>query len=250
MSDTAAPGPPITVDDPSGVERILVVTAHPDDVDFGVAGSVASWTKAGIDVAYCIVTDGDAGGSDHSITRPEMAAIRRDEQRAAAAEVGVTDVTFLGYPDGKLVPSIDLRRDISRQVRIHRPERLLCQSPDRMWDRIGASHPDHLAAGEAAVCAAYPDARNPFAHPELLDEGLEPHAVTEIWMMAAPGTNRIVDVTDTFDRKVAALLCHRSQVGDGAGFEARISEWLAAGAAVAGLAEGRLAESFRVVACP
>jgi len=110
----------------------------------------------------------------------------------------VTDVTFLGYPDGRLIPSIELRRDISRQVRIHRPQRLVCQSPDRMWDRIGASHPDHLAAGEAAVCAAYPDARNPFAHPELLEEGLEPHAVTEIWMMAAPGTNRVVDVTRHF----------------------------------------------------
>jgi LmbE family N-acetylglucosaminyl deacetylase len=250
MADITAPGPAITVDDPAGVERILVVTAHPDDVDFGVAGSVASWTKAGIDVAYCIVTDGDAGGSDRTITRPEMAAIRRDEQRAAAAEVGVTDVTFLGYPDGRLVPSIELRRDISRQVRVHRPERLVCQSPDRMWDRIGASHPDHLAAGEASVCAAYPDARNPFAHPELLEEGLEPHAVAEIWMMAAPGTNRVVDVTDTFDRKVAALLCHQSQVATAEGLEARLREWLTVGAQAAGLAEGRMAESFRVVPCP
>jgi LmbE family N-acetylglucosaminyl deacetylase len=179
-----------------------------------------------------------------------MATIRQAEQRAAAAEVGVTDVTFLGYPDGRLVPSIELRRDISRQVRIHRPDRLVCQSPDRMWDRIGASHPDHLAAGEAAVCAAYPDARNPFAHPELLAEGLEPYAVTEIWMMAAPGTNRVVDVTDTFDRKIAALMSHRSQVGDADGLEPRIREWLTAGAQVAGLAEGRLAESFRVVPCP
>ncbi|HXQ44229.1 MAG TPA: PIG-L deacetylase family protein [Acidimicrobiales bacterium] len=249
MVEGASPEP-IPVDDPSGVERILVVTAHPDDVDFGVAGSVATWVKSGIEVTYCIVTDGDAGGSDRTLSRPEMAAIRRDEQRAAAAEVGVTDVTFLGYPDGRLVTSLELRRDISRQVRIHRPERLVCQSPERMWDRIGASHPDHLAAGEAAVCAAYPDARNPFAHPELLGEGLEPHAVAELWMMAAPGANRIVDVTDTFERKVAALLCHRSQVGEGEGLEARLREWLSAGARSAGLAEGRLAESFRVVATP
>ncbi len=250
MADGATPGPVLPVDDLVGVERILVVTAHPDDVDFGVAGSVATWVKAGIEVAYCIVTDGDAGGSDRSISRPEMAAIRRDEQRAAAAEVGVTDVTFLGYPDGRLVTSIELRRDISRQVRVHRPQRLVCQSPERMWDRIGASHPDHLVAGEAAVCAAYPDARNPFAHPELLEEGLEPHAVAELWMMAAPGADRIVDVTDTFDRKVAALLCHRSQISDGPGLEARLREWLSAGARAAGLAEGRLAESFRVVATP
>jgi LmbE family N-acetylglucosaminyl deacetylase len=250
MADGATPAATIPLDDPSGVERILVVTAHPDDVDFGVAGSVATWVKSGIGVSYCIVTDGDAGGSDRTISRPEMAAIRQDEQRAAAAEVGVTDVTFLGYPDGRVVRSLGLRRDISRQVRIHRPQRLVCQSPDRLWDRLGASHPDHLAAGEAAVCAAYPDARNPFAHPELLEEGLEPHAVAEIWMMAAPGTNRVVDVTDTFDRKIAALLCHRSQVGDGEGFDARIREWLSSGARAAGLPEGRLVESFRVVPCP
>jgi LmbE family N-acetylglucosaminyl deacetylase len=243
-------GEVIPVDQPDGVERILVVTAHPDDVDFGVAGSVATWVKGGIEVAYCIVTDGDAGGSDRTISRPEMAVIRREEQRAAAAEVGVTEVAFLGYPDGRLVPSIELRRDISRRVRIHRPQRLVCQSPERLWDRIGASHPDHLAAGEAAVCAAYPDARNPFAHPELLEEGLEPHAVSELWMMAAPQTNRIVDVTDTFDRKIAALLCHRSQVGGGEGLETRLRQWLSAAGAAAGLADGRLAESFQVVATP
>jgi LmbE family N-acetylglucosaminyl deacetylase len=250
MADPAPSGTTLPLDDPSGVERILVVTAHPDDVDFGVAGSVATWVKAGIGVAYCIVTDGDAGGSDRTISRSEMAVIRRDEQRAAAAEVGVTDVTFLGYPDGRLVPSIELRRDISRQIRIHSPQRLVCPSPERMWDRIGASHPDHLAAGEAAVCAAYPDARNPFAHPELLEEGLEPFAVSELWMMAAPGANRVVDVTDTFDRKIAALRCHRSQVGDGEGLDDRLREWLSAGARAAGLADGRLAESFRVVATP
>jgi LmbE family N-acetylglucosaminyl deacetylase len=249
MADPA-PGTGFTLDDSTGVERILVVTAHPDDVDFGVAGSVATWVKAGIEVAYCIVTDGDAGGSDRTITRTEMAAIRQREQRAAAAEVGVTDVTFLGYPDGRLVPSIELRRDISRQIRVHRPQRLVCQSPDRMWDRLGASHPDHLAAGEAAVDAAYPDARNPFAHPELLEEGLEPYSVSEIWMMAAPGADRVVDVTDTFDRKLAALMCHQSQVGTGEGLEARLREWLGASAQAAGLGAGRLAESFRVVPCP
>src|ERR1700735_5152937 len=106
MADAVVPAATMTLDEPTAVAGILVVTAHPDDVDFGVAGSVATWVKAGIEVAYCIVTDGDAGGSDRTITRPQMATIRRDEQRAAAAEVGVTDVTFLGYPDGRLVPSI------------------------------------------------------------------------------------------------------------------------------------------------
>jgi len=240
----------LALDQPEGVERILVVAAHPDDVDFGVAGSVASWVKAGIEVTYCIVTDGDAGGSDRSISRPAMAVLRREEQRAAAAEVGVSDVAFLGYPDGRLTPSIELRSDISRQIRLLRPQRLVCQSPERLWDRLPASHPDHLAAGEASVCAVYPDARNPFAHPELLAEDLEPHTVGEIWMMAAPNPNRAVDVTDTFDRKIAALRRHRSQVGEGEWLDERIRTWVEAGGRQAGLGEGQLAELFRVVATP
>ncbi|MGD0811469.1 MAG: PIG-L deacetylase family protein [Acidimicrobiales bacterium] len=229
---------------------MLVVTAHPDDVDFGAAGSVAGWVKAGIDVAYCIVTDGDAGGSDRSISRQDMAKLRQEEQRAAASEVGVTAVTFLGYPDGRLSASIELRRDVSRVVRQFRPDRLVCQSPDRYWDRIGASHPDHLAAGEAATCVAYPDARNPFAHPELLEEGLEPHAVKELWLMASPHSNRVVDVTTTFDRKIAALRHHKSQVGDEGDLEERLRGWLSANARAAGLEDGSLAELFQVVQMP
>ncbi|MHB8328077.1 MAG: PIG-L deacetylase family protein [Acidimicrobiales bacterium] len=250
VTATAAPLSISQEDSPAGVERVLVVTAHPDDVDFGVAGSVAAWVKAGVEVVYCIVTDGDAGGSDRSMARADMARIRRDEQRAAASEVGVSDVVFLGYPDGRVTASMELRRDISRQIRRVRPQRLLCQSPERLWNRLGASHPDHLAAGEAAVCAAYPDAGNPFAHPELLEEGFEPFAVSELWVMASPGTDRVVDVTDTFERKIAALRCHRSQVGDAEGLEERIRAWLTEGARAAGLAEGRLAESFRVVVLP
>jgi LmbE family N-acetylglucosaminyl deacetylase len=229
------------------VARILVVCAHPDDVDFGVAGSVAHWTKGGVEVSYCIVTDGDAGGSDRSMPRQEMARLRRREQQEAAAEVGVTDVEFLGYPDGRLTASMDLRRDVSRQIRRLRPDRVVCQSPERIWDRLPASHPDHLAAGEASVCAVYPDARNPFAHPELLEEGLEPFAVPELWLMADPRTTHVVDVTDTFPLKIAALRRHRSQVGDAEGLEDRIRSWLSAGAERAGMPAGRLAESFHAV---
>jgi LmbE family N-acetylglucosaminyl deacetylase len=230
-----------------GIERILVVTAHPDDVDFGVSGSVATWVKAGIEVAYCVVTDGDAGGSDRSISRSDVAVLRREEQRAAAAEVGVSDVEFLGYPDGRLSPSIELRRDISRQIRRFQPQRLVCQSPERWWERLGASHPDHLAAGEASVCSVFPDARNPFAHPELLDEGLEPYSVAELWMMAAPKANIAVDITDTFDRKIAALRRHRSQVGEGEWLDERLRTWAQASGRQAGLREGRMAELFQVV---
>jgi LmbE family N-acetylglucosaminyl deacetylase len=257
MSDTgpatgaAAPAPRVALDEPAGIERILVVTAHPDDVDFGVAGSVATWVKAGIEVTYCIVTDGDAGGSDRSISRHDMAMLRREEQRAAAAEVGVNDVVFLGFPDGRLTVSFELRRDISRQIRIVKPQRVVCPSPERLWERIAASHPDHLAAGEATLCAVYPDARNPFAHPELLDdEGLEPHTVPELWIMASPHADRAVDITDAFDRKVAALRRHVSQIGEGEWVEARMREWAQANAAQAGLPEGRLAEVFQVVLTP
>ena len=233
-----------------GIARVLVVAAHPDDADFGSAGTVARWTDAGIEVSYCIVTDGDAGGSDRSIPRSALAGIRRDEQRAAAAVVGVQDVCFLGYPDGALVASNELRRDICRVVRTLRPDRVVCQSPERYWDAIGASHPDHLAAGEATVCAFYPDARNPFAHPELLGEGLEPHTVRELWICAHPEPNRAVDVTDFFDRKIAALRSHVSQVGEGEWLADRVGGWLEAGASRAGLPPGLLAELFRVVTAP
>ncbi|MGA3218622.1 MAG: PIG-L deacetylase family protein [Acidimicrobiales bacterium] len=226
------------------------MTAHPDDVDFGAGGSVATWVKAGIEVAYCVATDGDAGGSDRSISRSDMARIRRQEQRAAGAELGVTNITFLGYPDGRLAPTLELRKDVCRAVRQFRPDRLVCQSPERNWERIGASHPDHLATGEAAACVAYPDARNPFAHPELLEEGLEPHAVKEMWLMASPRPNRAVDITDAFDRKVTALRQHESQVAHETDLEGRLRSWASAGARAAGLADGRLAELYQVVVMP
>ncbi|HWD53002.1 MAG TPA: PIG-L deacetylase family protein [Acidimicrobiales bacterium] len=245
---TVVPRPILEIDPgPDGVERILVVTAHPDDVDFGAAGSVATWTRAGVEVAYCIVSDGDAGGSDRTVSRAEVAALRREEQRAAAANVGVSDVTFLGHPDGRVLPTIELRRDISRVIRQFRPERVVTQSPERNWERLYASHPDHLAAGEATCCAVYPDARNPFAHPELLDEGLEPHTVAELWIMATERANRVVDATDQFDRKLAALKSHRSQVGDGEHLEDILRPWMSGAALSAGLPDGRLAEAFHVV---
>jgi LmbE family N-acetylglucosaminyl deacetylase len=238
----------LPLDDPGeDVSRILMVMAHPDDVDFGTAGSVAAWTDSGIEVSYCIVTDGDAGGSDRSISRSDMAAIRREEQTAAAHIVGVKDVTFLGYPDGRLTSSIELRRDISREIRRVRPDRVVCQSPERMWERIYASHPDHLAAGEAAICAVYPDARNPFAHPELLEEGFEPHTVPELWMAAFNAPTIAVDVTATFDRKVEALLCHKSQVGDGAQLSKMLRSWLEPSGKRAGLPAGGMAEVFKVI---
>ncbi len=236
-----------------GVRRVLVVTAHPDDVDFGSAGAVAAFTAAGVEVTYCIVTNGDAGGSDREMSRADMANLRQDEQRAAAAVVGVSDVRFLGHPDGMVQATIELRRDISRVIRQVRPERVITQSPERNWDFIFASHPDHLAAGEAAVCAVYPDARNPFAHPELLDvEGLEPWTVNELWLMgpAGVGAGIAVDTSATVERKVAALLSHKSQIGDPESLSARVREWGQANGQAAGLPEGSSAELFRVTLVP
>jgi LmbE family N-acetylglucosaminyl deacetylase len=225
--------------------RILVITAHPDDVDFGAAGSVARWVDEGHEVSYCIVTDGDAGGFDPAVPRAEIPAIRRAEQRAAARVVGVEDVHFLGYPDGRLMVSIELRRDISRVIRLVRPERVVCPSPERNWARIYASHPDHLAAGEAALGAVYPDARNPFAHPELAAEGLEAHSVLEVWMMAAPDPDVFVDITDHIEAKISALRCHESQITDPSALDGMIRGWTGATARAAGLPDGRLAEGYR-----
>jgi LmbE family N-acetylglucosaminyl deacetylase len=234
---------------PDVAARILVVMAHPDDVDFAAAGSVARWCDAGAHVTYCVVTDGDAGGFDPTVARSEIPAIRRAEQRAAAAVVGVGDLRWLGRPDGRLEPSLDLRRDIARVIRQVRPDRVVCPTPERSWDRLFASHPDHLAVGEATVCAVYPDARNPFAFPELAAEGLEAHTVGELWLTVTDGAaNTWVDVTDTFERKLAALRAHVSQEIDrNAGLEERLRASLSAGAAAGGLAPGRLAESFRRV---
>jgi LmbE family N-acetylglucosaminyl deacetylase len=226
------------------VERVLCVLAHPDDVDFGSAGTIATWVDAGIEVAYLLVTRGDAGGFDDT-PREEMPVLREAEQRAAAAAVGVKQVEFLeGYRDGILEPTIGLRRDITAAIRRFRPDRVLTSSPLRRWERLaGPSHPDHLAAGEAATCAVYPDARNPFTFTDL---GLEAWTVREIWYSGGPGPDHFVDVTDTFPRKLAALRAHASQTSHLDGFEGMLRERHAMVARAGGLAEGRLAEGYSV----
>jgi LmbE family N-acetylglucosaminyl deacetylase len=228
--------------------RVLVVTAHPDDVDFGAAGTVATLVARGAMVTYCIVTDGDAGGFDPSVPRADIPGIRRAEQVAAAAVVGVTDVRFLGYRDGELTVSHDLRRDITRVIRQVQPERVLTMSPVRNWDRIGASHPDHMAAAEATVQAIYPDARNQFAHPTLMaDEGLGEWVVPELWMFGSPTPNTFVDVTDQWPTKLAALRAHESQTAHMTDLEQMMRGAMEQAAGLGGLPEGRLAEMFHAV---
>ena len=228
-------------------EKVLVVVAHPDDADFGSGGTVAKWIASGVEVHFCVATNGDLGGFDRSIDRKEIPAIRQGEQLGAAAVYGVSSVEFLGFVDGSLEPNSDLRRDISRVIRKIKPDTIICQSPDRNFARIQASHPDHLAAGEAALRAVYPDARNPFAFPELLEEGLEPHAVGQVLLMAASDFNYVSDVTDFIDKKVAALLEHRSQLPKPEELPNMVKTWAKDSAERAGLAPDRSAELFFLV---
>jgi LmbE family N-acetylglucosaminyl deacetylase len=231
----------------SEIKRILVITAHPDDVDFGAAGTVAVWTDAGIDVTYCVATDGDAGGYDEAVPRQEIAPMRRAEQIAAAKCVGVSDVRFLGYPDGQVEATLGLRKDLARVIRQVRPDRVLCQTPERNYQRMPPSHPDHRAVGSAALDAVYPDARNPFAFPGLLaDEQLEAWKVREVWINGTT-PNHYVDVTGTFGRKVAALRAHQSQTAQMDNLEEFLRTWLARNAEQAGWPAGRLAEGFLVM---
>jgi LmbE family N-acetylglucosaminyl deacetylase len=230
------------------IERVLVVMAHPDDVDFGAAGTVRAWTDSGVVVTYCLVTDGDAGGFDDTIPRPEMARIRRREQTAAAELVGVKDLVFLGRPDGRVVADLDLRCDLSRVIRQVRPQVVLCQSAQRNYGRIYASHPDHLAAGEAAISAVYPDSRNPFAFTELLDvEGLAPWSVVETWVAGHADTNHAVDITEHVDVKMAALRAHESQHRDPDGMEERVRTWNRMQGEAAGFGSNSYAEVFLVL---
>lgn len=228
--------------------RILIVTAHPDDVDFGAGGAVATWTHEGHEVVYCLVTDGQAGGFDNSISRDDMIVIRRREQTEAGAILGVTELHFLGFPDGAVVADLNLRREISAVIRKVKPDRVVTQSPERRYDRIYASHPDHLATGEATLCAVYPDARNEFAFPELMSERkLTPHSAPELWIMGGPHPNTYVDTTDVFEQKIEALLCHKSQHQDSVGLPDRMRSWGGQIAAAGGLPAGRIAEAFLAV---
>lgn len=245
-------------------ERVLVVVAHPDDIDFGVAGTVAQLTARGSHVAYCLVTSGEAGEDDMTVDASELAAMRQAEQTAAAAEVGVTSLHWLGHPDGMVEANLELRRDISRIIRIEKPDVVITQSPIRNLDSVYGSHPDHTETAEATLRAVYPDARNPRAFTsELLDEGFEPHTVPRVWISSLE-PNLFVDVTDTFDAKMRALRSHVSQVAkrdEEFDLEKLMREWgernahLAkkagvdhyAGNGETGDPENRLAEAFQVL---
>ena len=231
----------------SEIKRVLVVMAHPDDCDFGAGGTIAQWTSQGIEVSYCIITNGDQGGEESGIPVEEMAKVRQQEQRDAGKALGVTQITYLNYRDGWLMPSIELRKEIVKAIRIAKPDRMVVQSPERNWERIYSSHPDHLAAGETAIQAVYPDARNPFAFPELKAAGLEPWQVREVWITGSPTPNHFVDITETFSKKMAALHAHVSQTAHNKELENMVRSWGERNAEANGLAQGRVAEIFKVI---
>jgi LmbE family N-acetylglucosaminyl deacetylase len=194
-------------------EKVMVVSAHPDDPDFGAGGSVARLADSGAEVTYVIVTDGRQGGEDPNQKDSELVAIRQREQRAAAKVLGVKKIEFLGYKDGHLSPDLNLRRDIVRMIRKHKPELVITHIPGRVLDApMGGSHPDHLAVGEATMAAVYPDSRNPRAFRSLLKAGFKPHEVKEVWIPFWTLGDYYVDVTKTLERKIEALKKHKSQV--------------------------------------
>jgi LmbE family N-acetylglucosaminyl deacetylase len=193
------------------IERVMVVTAHPDDAEFGAGGTVAKLARQGCEITYVLLTNGNKGSSDRSMTPERLARIREDEQRNAARALGVERVQFLGYPDCELEDTRDLRRDVCREIRRWRPDLIIGQNPHRSYN-LGISHRDHRVAGNVVLDCVYPLARDHMAFPELLPE-FEPHKVGEVYVMQGENPHLVVDISDTIDLKLKALACHVSQIG-------------------------------------
>jgi LmbE family N-acetylglucosaminyl deacetylase len=196
-------------------ESAMGIFAHPDDAEFTVAGTVAHWTQAGCRVVYVLCTDGDVGTQDPNIAREQLATIRRREQRQACRVLGVEEVVFLGYGDGMLQPTLELRRDLVRAIRQHKPEVVICGDPTVFFygDEY-INHPDHRAAAQAALEAVFPAASMRLVFSELADDGLSPHQVKQVYIWGSPEPNLWVDISTTLARKIEALRQHKSQLGD------------------------------------
>ena len=206
----------------------MVIAAHPDDADFGPAGTAARWIDAGSAGWLVCCTSGDQGGEDPFADPLELAALREREQRAAAEVIGYEGVTFLHQPDGALENDLALREQLVREIRTFKPDAVLCTDPEAIFHRGGGvNHTDHRAAGMAAVDAVYPAARNPMAFPALARSGLDKHVVRRLYLFWSERPDAWIDITDTVDRKVAALAAHASQVREPAKLEQRIREWAA-----------------------
>jgi LmbE family N-acetylglucosaminyl deacetylase len=224
--------------------RAMVVFAHPDDAEFGSAGTVATWAKAGTEVAYVCVTDGSAGSNEPGVIREELAKVREQEQRAACDLLGVVECVFLGIPDGYVEVTLDLRLAITREVRRFRPDVLVAPDPQRYWDdtRSYINHTDHRAVGQACMAVVNPDSSTRPMFPDLLDEGFEPFEIRHLWIPTYEGeADTFIDITDTIETKIQALRCHKSQIHD-----EPVDEWVRRRAKERGAARGmQYAESFR-----
>jgi LmbE family N-acetylglucosaminyl deacetylase len=225
-------------------ERALVVFAHPDDAEFGMGGTVAAWTRSGTEVTYVCVTDGSAGSNEPGAVREEIHQIRQREQLAACKVLGVDRCEFLGYVDGMVELTLDLRRDITGMVRRYRPQVLVAPDPSRFWDedRTYVNHIDHRTVGEACMAVVNPDSSTRPMFPELLEQGLEPWEIPYLWIPAwDEDADTLVDISQTIDVKIEALRCHASQLGDWP-----VEEWMRTRAKErAAAAEFEYAEVFR-----
>ena len=235
MPDDALPTP----------ARVLVVAAHPDDIEFGAAGTVARWVAEGSDVGYLVATRGDKGSDEPNADVVELVARREREQRAAAAELGVTRVDFLDEPDGMVQPSLELRERITRAIRASRPEVVMSHDPTVLFvNNEWVNHPDHRAVGQVVVDAVFPTARDPLNFPDHRAAGLEPWKVAELFLWSTNEANQLVDIGGTLDRKIAALAHHESQFRS---FD-EIARWVRRRSEELGERAGyRAAEGFRRV---
>ncbi len=226
-------------------QRVMVIVAHPDDIEFGCAGTIARWVAAGAEACYVLVTSGDVGIADLSITREQAAALREQEQRDAATAIGVQEVVFLGEPDGMVEATLTLRKRLVREIRRFRPEAVVCFDPTAVFvDASYINHPDHRAAATAAVDAVFPAAGQPHLFQELEKDGLQAHKVRKLYITTfGSGGDTWVNISDTIDLKIAALRKHVSQMGEWDP-EPMLREWAAAAAKGKEMA---YAEVFRVV---
>jgi LmbE family N-acetylglucosaminyl deacetylase len=207
-------------------QKILLILAHPDDPEFFCGGSLARWAHQGHKISYCLLTCGDKGYNDftkaENITTDDLCALRHREQEEAATVIGAESVHFLDHPDGYLVPDLDLRREVVREIRRRRPDVLVTCDPQTLFASYGINHPDHRAAGQVVLDAVFPAAGNAAYFPELLQEGYQPHMPKEVWCSLTNQPNTTIDITQTWPTKVQALLSHRSQIGDVDKFKERM----------------------------
>ncbi|MCH7662358.1 MAG: PIG-L family deacetylase [Chloroflexi bacterium] len=195
--------------------RVMVISAHPDDPEFSAGGTVAGWVIAGTQATYVVVTDGSKGSADPEMTSDNLINIRQKEQRAAAKKIGISEVVFLGYRDGEIYNTPNMRRDITKQIRLHRPDIVITHDPTaRIFQNINLNHPDHRAVGDIVLDCIYPIARDRLNYPEHEQEGLEPHKVLDVFLSGTEKPNLWVDITATMDIKIAALREHKSQFED------------------------------------